>query len=180
MDLKYYLKFWTKSPKIKKQIVTKKFNNVFDITYSTLREEGIECIVFDIDDTLTDHLGKIEDDMYKLLDRIIEKGFKIGIYSNCSEERFEELQVFFKEYDFFNVRESKKPNPDKYLEILKHYNLEPSQAAMVGDKIGSDLFGAFLAGFKERILVKPYSSIMGGNKGPSFPQLMRMLEKKLT
>lgn len=180
MDIKHYIKFWLSSPGTKKQIVTKRFNTIFDITYACLNDEGIKCIVFDVDDTITDHLGLVQGDTHKLLKRLIKKGINIAIYSNCSEERYAQLEKLFEEYDFYIVNEAKKPNPANYLKIAEHYGVKPENCAMVGDKIGSDHYGAYLAGYKERILIKPYSDVIGGSHGKFFPNLMRRLEKSFS
>ena len=160
----------------KKEVVTHRFNTVFDITYTSFWDEGARLVIFDVDDTLTDHLGLVEGDMYKLLDRLHDKGFKLGIYSNCSPKRYEQLLEIFKDYEVFIVNEAKKPNPANYLQVIDHYALSPEQTIMVGDKVGTDLSGAALANIKYRVLVKPYSTIIGGKQTSFFQRALRRLE----
>jgi predicted HAD superfamily phosphohydrolase YqeG len=47
---------------------------------------------------------------------------------------------------------------------------------MVGDRVGTDLWGAYLAGIKYRILVKPYSKSFGGQSAGVILKILKFFE----
>ncbi len=174
MDFKTYLKFWTGN---KKDLVTKKTESIFDIDFHLLKTEGFSLVIFDVDDTIDDYLGEIEGRSLQLLKDLQSVGFKVGIFSNSKPKRTKYLTEFFGQLNIYNVNRSDKPNPAGYFEILNHYKISPEETIMIGDKLGTDMFGAYLAGIKMRILVEPFSSVFDGRKAKLLDRLVRDIEK---
>ncbi len=180
MDFKYYLKYLISNPTLGKQISTEKLDSIFDIDLQDLKSKGIKLLVFDFDDTLADfHALELSPNVRNWLLEVKKQGFLIAVFSNCSSKRNRILQGMFTEIDFYNVPRSDKPNPAGYLEILNYYGLKPGNAAMIGDRVATDLWGAYLAGFKERILVKPFSRVFGGKKARFMDRLLKKVEQYL-
>lgn len=176
MDILYYIRFYLNAPFVRKKIVTNKQDNIFTVDYESYKKQGVKLFIFDVDDTLTAHLDEFKPEVKRLLETLLKIGFKVAAFSNSPRKRTEFLNRVFGEFDIYNVQRSDKPNPAGYSEILDHFKISGAAAVMVGDKIGTDLYGAYLAGIKHRILVKPVSSETGGKKANSIYRLLRKLE----
>ncbi|MDQ6985563.1 MAG: HAD-IA family hydrolase [Candidatus Dojkabacteria bacterium] len=178
MDIKTYLGFWLKGNFLRKSIVTDKVESLKDFNIETIIENNIRLAVFDFDDTLSDFHGEsISNDIASFLNELDSNSIKVAIYSNCSDGRNKVLFEIFEGRNYFISSQNGKPSPNGYIEILNHYNLKPEDAAMFGDKLGTDIYGAYLTGFKLRVLLKPYSYIFGGNIAPFKDRFVRRVEK---
>ena len=179
MHIGYWLKFMLFFGKYRHKVVTQKAEDLFSFDFPTLKVNGIKLLIFDVDDTLTAHLDDMGKEVKELFARLKKEGFNLAVFSNSSSKRIRELEDFFANLGVFNVSRSDKPNPAGYREIIKHHNISGINSAMFGDKIGTDLFGAYLAGIRERILVMPYSHKHGGKKAALPFRLVRFIEKLL-
>lgn len=143
------------------KIITLYGNTAYDIDYELLKQHGVSAVLFDYDDTLGEFNGEFSSRGHELLLKLA-KDFKIAIVSNCSEDRKRHLT---QEYpDVYVHFASFKPDPKGYLAVMDRLGAVPEQTAMIGDRPAMDLFGAYVAGIKERILVKPYSEVFGGKR----------------
>ena len=159
MIIKKYIAFLL-TPKI----ITSQASSPYSINYDLLQQNGVTTLLFDFDDTLAEFNGPFSQKEHELLKKLIPN-FKVAIISNCNASRKNKL---IKEYNYVYIPPlSFKPFPEGYLEVLEQFNALPEQTAMIGDRPGTDLYGAYLAGIKERILVRPYSKVFGGKK-PGF------------
>jgi predicted HAD superfamily phosphohydrolase YqeG len=61
---------------------------------------------------------------------------------------------------------------------MEHLKTGPRNTAMVGDRPGTDMWGAHRAGIKHTILVEPYSEAFGGKKPGAIIRLARAAEKR--
>ncbi|MFQ5493358.1 MAG: HAD family hydrolase [Candidatus Dojkabacteria bacterium] len=179
MDIRTYLKMYLKLPFLKGKIVTERTEDVFDYNYSKLQRDGVRIVIFDMDDTLTDYLGEIPERSHKLFVSLKRRGIKSAVFSNSKQERTEQLTKILNPISVYNVLRSDKPHKAGYDEILKHTGLKPWQAAVFGDKVGSDMLGAFNAKIKHRVLVEPFSEVFGGRRHPIYERKLRCFEKAL-
>jgi HAD superfamily phosphatase (TIGR01668 family) len=179
MDIKYWLKYILLWGRYRGKIVTQQAEDLFAFDFAVLKTNGVKLLIFDVDDTLTAHLGDFGKEVSDLCLRLKKQGFSVAAFSNSRSKRTKELGDFFNNLGVYNVSRSDKPNPAGYREIIDHFNISGTSAAMFGDKIGTDLFGAYLAGIRERILVTPYSHKHGGKKAPLVFKIVRFLEKLL-
>ncbi len=124
---------------------------IFDIDYKKLKDEGIKCLVFDLDNTL----GLIDEEkcpreVKKLLKKL-KKDFSVYISSNNVRKRIipyiEDLEI---EGEAFSL----KPLPKGLIRIRRKCGVKPSEIAMIGDQIVTDIFSGKLYGTKT-ILVDP-------------------------
>jgi len=176
MDYKAYLKFWT-GFSFKKDLITHYYENVYQIDFDALYQNGIACLIFDYDDTLTEFHGDLDNKSKDLIQSLAKKGFKIALLSNFPKHRAEALGRNFNNTNVFIQYDSNKPSIKGYKAILEHYNTTPKLTCMIGDKVGTDLFGAYLTGIKVRILVEPYSKVFKGRKPSLFQRSIRSAEK---
>lgn len=145
--------------------------NIFSIDISELWDKGIRGIILDIDNTLESHRVPLPtEETLKFLKSLEEKGFKICLISNGRAER---VELFNRDLCYFSMAKAGKPKKKGYRLAQKEMTLLPSQIAMVGDQIFTDVFGAKRCGFYS-VLVEPIESIENG-----FFYIKRFFEKKI-
>ncbi len=155
IDIVEYLKFAILP--IKGWIATGRVNSVRSVDYSALRRKGVNALIFDFDDTLARDGRLLSLEMKKFLLNLKNKGkFKIGILSNCTYWRRKELEGFFSGTGIIVGKKNTKPNPEGFLELASQIGASTEKTAMIGDKLGVDLWGAKRAGIRERILVEKF------------------------
>ena len=144
--------------------------NIFEINYDKLKEMGIKCLVFDLDNTL----GLIEHKRCprnaKKLIKSLQDDFLILISSNNTRDR---IEPYLKDLGIGGVSFSMKPSTRGLRKIKKDYNLKKKEMAMIGDQIVTDvLYGKR---FKiTTVLVDPL-----GEKDLKITGLNRKIEAKI-
>lgn len=127
--------------------------NIFTINYNILKQNGIELLIFDLDNTIG-HIyeNKINEETYNFLTNL-KKSFKIVIASNSPTKR---VNNFFLDtnLDYFSF--SFKPSLISFKKIKKKYNIEYSKTAIIGDQILTDILGGNRLGLYT-VLVDPIS-----------------------
>lgn len=145
--------------------------SIYTINYHKLQKEGVECLLFDLDNTCVPLLeNKINKKLIELFDKLKLMKFKIIIFSNATHNRlniFKDKLLVDKEALCF------KPSKIKFKKIMKKYNYKPSQIAIIGDQLFTDILGGNRAGIKT-ILINPLSK-----EDKRFTKILRKLEKKI-
>lgn len=143
--------------------------SIYSINYEKLLEDGIKCLLFDLDNTCVPYVEKIPSKrLIELFDRLKDMGFKVIIFSNASKKRLEP----FKERLVVDCSySSKKPSKRKFLKVLKMFKFDLSEVAIIGDQLFTDIFGGNRIGIKT-ILVNPMS-----NDDMFVTKIFRVLEK---
>ena len=118
--------------------------NIYDINYKKLKEMGIKCLIFDLDNTLglIEH-KKCPPKTKKLL-KELQKDFKIFIASNNTKRR---LKPYLDDLGVNGVSNCLKPLTIGLLRIKNKYNFKKKEMIMIGDQIVTDV----LAGKRFRI-----------------------------
>lgn len=120
------------------------YNNIYDINYKKLKDDGIKSLIFDLDNTL----GLISDgecpERTKELINELKKDFFIVICSNNSKSR---LKPYMEDLGVDGVAWSMKPFINGLVRIKRKYKLKKKEMAIIGDQIVTDIF----AGNKFRI-----------------------------
>ena len=143
--------------------------SIYSIDYDKLKERGIKCILFDLDNTIAPIT--IKQPTKKIKDLFVElknKGFKLIIFSNNNKTR---LKPFKDELEVDCAFSCKKPMKKKYEIILKDYKYSISEVVIIGDNIVTDILGGNKVGITT-ILVNPIS-----NKECLIAQATRLIEK---
>ena len=143
--------------------------SIYSIDYDKLKERGIKCILFDLDNTIVPIT--IKKPNKKIKDLFIElknKGFKLIIFSNNNKTR---LKPFKDELEVDCAFSCKKPMKKKYEIILNDYKYSVSEVVIIGDNIVTDILGGNKVGITT-ILVNPIS-----NKEYLLAQITRIIEK---
>ena len=128
--------------------------SIYTINYKKLKEDGIKCLLFDLDNTCVSYEDKEPNEKLKnLFDKLSDMGFKVIIYSNATKKRIEP----FKKYLLVDCQAmARKPNRGNYKKVLKRFNFDISEVAMIGDQLFTDVLGGNKMGIKT-ILVNPVS-----------------------
>lgn len=119
--------------------------NIFDIDYQKLKDKGIRCLVFDLDNTLglLDH-EKCPRNTKKLI-KSLQEDFLIFIASNNSAKR---IKPYMEDLGVGGVSWCMKPSTRGLRKIRKQYKLKKKEMVMIGDQIVTDV----LAGKRFRIM----------------------------
>ena len=130
--------------------------SIYEIDYAALKNRGIKCILFDLDNTIAPLNIPVPDKEIKdLFSDLGLLGFKVIILSNSSKLR---VEPFKEKLNVDSSFYSMKPLKKKYKKIVSMYGFKDSEIACVGDQILTDVLGANRMGFLS-ILVNPISQI---------------------
>ena len=128
--------------------------NIYEINYRQLKQDGIKCLLFDLDNTLVPpHINTPNKKIRDLFDNLKELDFKVIIMSNSGKKR---LTPFKDELIVDCSASSMKPLKKKFLKVLKEYKFDVSETAIIGDQLLTDIFGGNRTGITT-ILVNPIS-----------------------
>ena len=145
--------------------------SIYYIDYEKLKDRGIKCILFDLDNTIAPlSLKKPNKKIKDLFKKLKELGFKLIIFSNSGKTR---LKPFKDELEVDCAFSCKKPSRNKFDLILKEYKFEISEIVIVGDNIITDILGGNKVGITT-ILVNPISA-----KEKLTTKICRIYEKKI-
>lgn len=142
--------------------------SIYDINFNKLYDCGIRGIIFDIDNTLAKHGKEGSKRIYKLLNDLIKKGFKIGLLSNNDNNR---INIFNSKIKLPYIGKAAKPLPTSYKAILKVIGSNVKNSIFVGDQLFTDILGANLVGISS-FMVSPISK-----EEPRNIKFKRKLEK---
>ncbi len=143
--------------------------SIYTINYQKLKENGIKCILLDLDNTMIPAKSKtVTGKLEQLIDEL-KKDFKVIVFSNAIKKRVKPIaEKLALDYYAFAL----KPMQKYYLKALKEYRFKECEVAIIGDQIQTDILGGNRVGITT-ILVNPVSS-----KDFSFTRLNRYLEKR--
>lgn len=129
--------------------------SVYHIDYDKLQEDGIKCILFDLDNTCVPYRDKEPNKkLVELFETLKDMGFKLIIFSNASKKR---IKPFKKVLNIDCLAKAGKPNKRNFLKVLKLFDYELSDVVIVGDQLYKDILGGNRVGIKT-ILVNPMSN----------------------
>ena len=113
--------------------------SIYTINYDQLYSQGIRCLLFDLDNTLVPVKETVPSDKVKeLFDRLKKMGFKIIIFTNSTSKR---ARPFKNILGVDCCPFACKPFSKKFLSIIKVYNLQFSEVAIIGDSMMDDICG---------------------------------------
>ncbi len=145
--------------------------SIYKINYDKLKEIGIKCLLFDLDNTIVPFREKeprIE--TKELFYKLKQKGFKIIIFSNSPKMR---LNPFKEELNVDIYGSAKKPCSRSFYNVLKKYKFNENEVAIIGDQILTDIVGGNKVGITT-ILTTPLES-----KDPFWTKPNRIREKRI-
>lgn len=133
---------------------TKTLGSVFELPVDALKASGIKGIIFDIDNTLVPYdEAEPTDAIITFFEQLREKGFKIALVSNNSEDR---VIKFNERLKVLTLHKAQKPMTKSFVKALKMMECDKNEAIIVGDQVFTDIFGGNRAGIGT-YLVNPVS-----------------------
>lgn len=143
--------------------------SIYTINYSKLKENGIKCLLFDLDNTCIPYREKEPSEkLINFFAELEDMGFKTILFSNSPKKR---LEPFKNKLNIDCCANARKPRKEKFLKVLKMNNLNLSEVAIIGDQLITDIYGGNRVGIKT-ILVNPMSEI-----DMPFTKINRIIEK---
>lgn len=145
--------------------------SIYTINYEKLKDRGIKCLLFDLDNTISPVGIKTPSAKTKDLFQELKKmNFKIIIFSNSGPKR---LEPFKEELQVEVHPHSMKPLKKNFIKIMNKHNLKDSETAIIGDQFLTDIIGGNKVGITT-ILVNPI-----GLKDFFFTKINRLREKRI-
>ena len=144
--------------------------DLFGIDYQKIKEKGITCLIFDLDNTLGMIDQKKCPTKVKKLLRRLQKDFLILINSNNTRSR---LTPYLNELGVGGYSFALKPSTRNLAKIKKIYNLKKKEMVMIGDQIVTDI----LSGNKFKIMTILVDPL--GEKDLKITGLNRQVEAKI-
>lgn len=154
---------------MKKYIPYMYAKNVFKINYNKLKQNGIKCLLFDLDNTLVEAKSSNPSTEIKNLLNKLSKDFKIIIISNSPTKRLKKINNILK-VDFYAF--SLKPLKRNFKKVIKDNKFSNDEIVLIGDQFMTDVLGGNRMKIKT-ILVDPLSSDL------VYTKLNRVIENKI-
>ena len=129
--------------------------SIYHIDYDKLQDNGIKCLLIDLDNTCVPYKDKEPNKkLIDLFETLKDMDFKIIIFSNALKRRIKPFK------DILNVdclARANKPYKKNFLKVIKLFNYDLSEVAIIGDQLYTDILGGNKVGIKT-ILVNPMSN----------------------
>ena len=125
--------------------------SAYEIPYEKLYKRGIRALIFDIDNTLTEHGKPATARTIVLMEHLKKIGFKICLLSNNKEAR---VKMFNEKIGVDYIFKAGKPGKDGYLRAMNKMGSTKETTVFVGDQLFTDVWGAKRTGI-ESWLVNP-------------------------
>lgn len=127
-------------------------DSLHDIDFDMLYESGIKAILLDLDNTIVPwNTEDFSPDIIDWLNRLIQKGFKLCIVSNNSEERVMSAATSL---GIPAISNAVKPRTKALRKALELLDVQKNEAALIGDQVFTDVLGGNRLGLYT-ILVTP-------------------------
>ena len=145
------------------------YNNIYDINFDKLKENGINYLFFDVDNTILSYKDELPDkNIIKLFNKLKKDGFECILFSNSASHRIDNIK---NKLNIDAYTSSMKPLKKNYKKVLKKYNKK--ECAFIGDQIMTDVLGAKRNGFFVILLDRIDST------EPITTRFWRILENKI-
>ena len=125
--------------------------SAYTIPYGKLYEAGFRGIIFDIDNTLTEHGAPADERVVALFEELHRIGFATCLVSNNRKERVQKLaDAVHSDYTW----KANKPLPSACTKAMEIMGTDRNSTILVGDQLFTDIWCANWAGIRS-ILVLP-------------------------
>lgn len=126
-------------------------SSAYEIPYEDLYKRGIRALIFDIDNTLTEHGKPATERTIALMDRLKKIGFRICLLSNNKEGR---VKMFNEKIQVDYIYKAGKPCRGGYERAMEKMGSTVNTTVFIGDQLFTDVWGAKRTGI-EAWLVEP-------------------------
>lgn len=121
-------------------------NNVYEIDFVKLKEQGIKCLMFDLDSTVM--VSKSSTFLPETIEwfNTFIKDFEVAIISNNKSDEY--IANASKLAPCRVIGHANKPNPNVMRNYLNSVEINPQNAVMIGDRPLTDILAGKLLGCK--------------------------------
>ena len=120
--------------------------NIYEIDFAKLKEQGIKCLMFDLDSTvMVSKSSSFLPETVEWFNTFI-KDFEVAIISNNKNDKY--IEEASKIAPCRVIGRADKPNPKVMRSYLESVGVEPCCAVMVGDRPLTDILAGKLLGCK--------------------------------
>ena len=116
------------------------FKKITDINVEFLKENKIQGLILDVDNTLIDFNLNVLEGLEQWHDEIRKNGIKTIIVSNTNKKQKIKMISSLLNIDY--IMFAMKPSKKGFIEAKKRLNLEEENIAAIGDQIFTDVLGA--------------------------------------
>ena len=125
--------------------------SIYDINYNKLKDNGIKCLLFDLDNTCVGyHDNNPTKELKELFLNLTNMDFKVILFSNSPSK----ILNYFSTLDIELHPSSKKPFKKSFQGILEKYQYQAKEVYIIGDQLFTDILGANRVGINS-CLVDP-------------------------
>ena len=114
-------------------------NKVEEITLDILKKNKINALILDVDNTLIDYKKNLSNNVVEWAKNLKANGIKLYILSNTNHE--EKVKNVANKLQISYINFAKKPFKKGFLKVQSILKEEPSNIAVVGDQIFTDIIG---------------------------------------
>ena len=114
--------------------------SVKDITLNFLKENKINALILDVDNTLIDYNQNLSEEIVDWVNLLKENGIKLYILSNTNNK--EKVEKVAKKLDIPYRNLAKKPFKGGFIKVQKILDEKVENIGAVGDQIFTDVIGA--------------------------------------
>ena len=125
--------------------------STYVIPFDYYHAQGMQGVIFDIDNTLVPHGAPADDRAEALFSQLKELGFQCCLLSNNQLNR---VSSFNKNIQVHFIENAHKPARKNYLKAMKLMGTNLENTIFIGDQLFTDVYGAKRTGMRN-ILVKP-------------------------
>lgn len=122
---------------------TKEVDSAYNIDYEGLYRQGIRGLIYDIDNTLTEHDAPAGENTRELIKRLKSIGFGICLLSNNKEER---VKMFNQDIQVQYIHKAGKPSVKGYRQAMDLMGTDKDTTVFIGDQLFTDIYGANRSG----------------------------------
>ena len=125
--------------------------SITDLTASALKKQGIKLLMLDFDNTIVPYTTNIPTErMAAWLAEMKRSDVQLCVVSNSRKGR---VRMFCEHYGIDCITHAKKPFPKGIRACMERYGTIPTECALAGDQIYTDVLGANGCGVRS-VLVK--------------------------
>lgn len=140
------------SLKAKLPIPARSVSDIYAVTPEFLREQGIELLLMDLDNTLSPYIvDEATPELKAWIENLKQGGIVPFIFSNNKGDR---PAMFADQLDLDFVKLAKKPRQAMLQTVLAEKGYTPDNTAIIGDQIYTDVLCGSIGGLYT-IVVKP-------------------------
>lgn len=113
--------------------------NVREITVEFLKENKINALILDVDNTLINYDKEFEEGTVEWVQDLKDKGIKMYILSNSNKK--DKVKMVSDKLKIAYIHFAMKPLKSRFLKVQNILEEKPENIAVVGDQIFTDIIG---------------------------------------